>query len=133
MEALKTAIVGCGKVGQLHAKALSQLSESVFVAVCDMDLRRVKQFAAQYGVKGYHDVEEMIAKSGVEVLTVCTPHPLHAESAIKAAKAGVHVLIEKPLASSLQDCDEILRAGKEGGVRIGTMCHPGVGGHVWLA
>jgi predicted dehydrogenase len=120
MEALRTAIVGCGKVGHLHAKALSRLSESMFVAVCDTDLQRAQQFAAEYEVKAYQDVEEMIASSRVESLTVCTPHPLHAEPAVKAANAGVHVLIEKPLASSLQDCDAILNAAKRSGVKIGT-------------
>ena len=120
MEALRTAVVGCGKVGHLHAKALSRLSESVFVAVCDTDLQRAQQFAAEYKVKAYRDVEDMMASSGVEALTVCTPHPLHAEPAVKAANAGVHVLIEKPLASSLQDCDAILNAAKRSGVRIGT-------------
>ena len=122
METLRTAIVGCGKVGHLHAKALSRLSESVFVAVCDTNLQRAQQFAAEYKVKAYQDVEDMIASSGVEALTVCTPHPLHAEPAIMAANAGVHVLIEKPLASSLQDCDAILNAAKRSGVRIGTTC-----------
>jgi len=122
MEALRTAIVGCGKVGHLHAKALSRLSESMFVAVCDTDLQRAQQFAAEYEVKAYQDVEEMIASSRVESLTVCTPHPLHAEPAVKAANAGVHVLIEKPLASSLQDCDAILNAAKRSGVKIGTTC-----------
>ena len=122
METLRTAIVGCGKVGHLHAKALSRLSESVFVAVCDTNLQRAQQFAAEYKVKAYQDVEDMIASSGVESLTVCTPHPLHAEPAILAANAGVHVLIEKPLASSLQDCDAILNAAKRSGVRIGTTC-----------
>lgn len=121
MEALRTAVVGCGKVGHLHAKALSRLSESIFVAVCDTDLQRARQFAAEYNVEAYHDVEEMITKSRVESLTVCTPHPLHAEPAIKAAHAGVHVLIEKPLASSLEDCDAIINAGKTSGVRIGTI------------
>jgi predicted dehydrogenase len=122
MEALRTAIVGCGKVGHLHAKALSRLSESVFVAVCDTNLQRAQQFAAEYKVKAYQDVEDMIAGSRVESLTVCTPHPLHAEPAVRAANAGVHVLIEKPLASSLQDCDAILNAAKRSGVKIGTMC-----------
>ena len=121
MRALRTAVVGCGKVGHLHAKALSRLSESVFVAVCSRNLQRAKQFAAQYNVEAYNDVEEMIAKSRVEALTVCTPHPQHAEPAVKAAQAGVHVLIEKPLASSLEDCDAIINAGRKKGVRIGTV------------
>jgi predicted dehydrogenase len=122
MEALKTGLVGCGKVGHLHAKALSRLPESRFVAACDSDFQRAQQFAAEYKVQAYRDVEEMIAQSELESLNVCTPHPLHADSAVKAAQAGVHVLIEKPLASSLEDCDAILDAANKRGVKIGTVC-----------
>jgi len=121
MLALKTAIVGCGKVGHLHAKALSRTPESAFVAACGRDLGRTQQFAAAYSVKAYNDVEEMIAREGVQALTICTPHPLHALHAVKAAKAGVHVLIEKPLASSLADCDAILQAATENGVKVGMV------------
>ena len=121
MLALKTAIVGCGKVGHLHAKALSRAPESEFVAACGRDLARTEQFATAYNVKAYCDVEEMIAREGVQALTICTPHPLHALHATKAAKAGVHVLIEKPLASSLEDCDAILNAAKEHGVKVGMI------------
>jgi predicted dehydrogenase len=121
MEALKTAIVGCGKVGHLHAQALSRAPESVFVAACGRDLKKAETFAAAYKVKAYVDVEEMIAREGVQALTVCTPHPLHALPAVKAAKAGVHVLIEKPLASSLKDCDAILQAAKANGVKVGMV------------
>lgn len=122
MRTLKTAIVGCGKVGHLHAKALKSLPESVFAAVCDVDLQRAQEFGNMYDVQAYQDVEEMIAKSDVDALTVCTPHPFHTEPAVKAAGAGVHVLIEKPLASSLQDCDRIISAGKKTGIKIGVMC-----------
>ena len=122
METLKTGLVGCGKVGHLHAKALSRLPESRFLAACDSDFQRAQQFAAEYKVKAYRKVEEMIAQSGLESLNVCTPHPLHVDPAVKAAKAGVHVLIEKPLASSLQDCDAILNAAKKSGAKIGTVC-----------
>ena len=121
MEALKTAIVGCGKVGHLHARALSRAPESVFVAACGRDLARTEKFAAAYNVKAYCDVEEMIAREGVQALTICTPHPLHAFHAVKVAKAGVHILIEKPLASSLQDSDAILNAAKENGVKVGMV------------
>ncbi len=122
MRALRTAVVGCGKVGHLHAKALSRLPQSVFVAACSRNLQRATQFADQYNIEAYCDVEEMISKSGVEALTVCTPHPQHAGPAVKAANAGVHVLIEKPLASSLADCDAIINAGKKSGAKIGTVC-----------
>jgi predicted dehydrogenase len=121
MEALKTAIVGCGKVGHLHAQALSRAPESVFVAACDRDGARTESFAAAYNVKAYCDVEEMIAREGVQALAICTPHPLHALHAVKAARAGVHVIIEKPLASTLADCDAILDAAKERGVKVGMV------------
>ncbi len=121
MLALKTAIVGCGKVGHLHAKALSRAPESAFTAVCGRDLKRTIAFAAQYKVKHYVDVDEMIAREGIQALTICTPHPVHALHAVKAARAGVHVLIEKPLASTLADCDAILQAGRENHVKIGMV------------
>jgi UDP-N-acetyl-2-amino-2-deoxyglucuronate dehydrogenase len=121
METLRTAIVGCGKVGHLHAKGLSRALESRFVAACGRDLARTEKFAAEYHVKAYCDFEEMIAREGVQALTICTPHPLHALHAIKAAQAGVHALIEKPLASSLEDCDAILQAAKAHGVKIGMI------------
>jgi len=121
MDALKTALVGCGKVGHLHAKALSRAPESVFVAACGRDLACTEKFAAAYNVKAYQDVEEMISREGVQALTICTPHPLHALHAVKAAKARVHVLIEKPLASSLEDCDAILQAARENGVKVGII------------
>jgi predicted dehydrogenase len=121
METLRTAIVGCGKVGHLHAKALARAPESTFVAACGRDPARTGTFAAAYNVRPYCDVEEMIAREGVQALAICTPHPVHALHAVKAARAGVHVIIEKPLASTLEDCDAILNAAKENGVKVGMI------------
>jgi predicted dehydrogenase len=121
MEKVKTAIVGCGKVGHLHAKALKIVLESDFVAACGRDLARTEAFSSVYNVKAYCDVEEMIAREGIQALAICTPHPLHALHAVKAANAGVHVIIEKPLASTLADCDAILNAAKEHGVKVGMI------------
>jgi predicted dehydrogenase len=122
MSKIRTAIIGCGKVGHLHAAALATLPESEFVAVCGRSPEKAETFARQYKVAGYTDVAEMIAKSGVEAVVICTPHPEHAAPTIAAARAGVHVLVEKPLASNLADCDAMLAAGKAGGAVIGTVC-----------
>ena len=121
MPSLRTALVGCGKVGHLHAKALCNAPESTLVAACGRDLKKTEAFAAAYNVKAYTDVEEMIAREGVQALTICTPHPLHALHAVKAARAGVHILVEKPLASNLKDCDAILTAARESGVKVGMV------------
>lgn len=121
MEKLKTGIVGCGKVGDFHAKAYDILPQSQFTAVCDANMERARAFAERYGVKAYTDVTEMCRAERLDVISVCTPHPLHAAPAVAAADCGCHVLVEKPLASSLADCDAILAAEKRNHVTIGTM------------
>ena len=98
---LKTGIIGCGKVGDFHAKAYAQLENSEFTAVCDANLERAKAFAERYNVHAYSDIAEMIQKEHLNVVSVCTPHPIHCDPAVTAAENGCNVLIEKPLASSL--------------------------------
>jgi UDP-N-acetyl-2-amino-2-deoxyglucuronate dehydrogenase len=121
MNRVRTAIVGCGKVGPIHAQALASLAESDFVAACDVDLPRAVAFASRYGVRPYDDVPRMLEESDVQALLIGTPHPQHAQSAIRAAKAGVHVLVEKPLAASLQDCDAILAAARQHAIKLGVI------------
>jgi predicted dehydrogenase len=121
MEKVKTAIIGCGKVSDLHAAALKQAPESQFVAVYSRNAEKAKQYGEKYGVKGFSDIREMIA-SGVQAVTVCTPHPAHRDAAVVAAGAGAHVLVEKPMASTLQDCDDMLAAAKKANVKLGVVC-----------
>lgn len=121
MEKLKTGIIGCGKVGDFHAKAFEALENSEFTAVCDNNIERARAFANRYGVKAYDDIEAMIRECGLDVVSICTPHPLHANPTVIAADCGCNVLIEKPLASSLEDCDRIIEAGDRNHVTIGTM------------
>jgi UDP-N-acetyl-2-amino-2-deoxyglucuronate dehydrogenase len=121
MSIVRTALVGCGKVGQIHAAALASLGESQFVAVCDQDPHRAADFAQRYGVAGYSDVDVMLRQAGVQAVLVCTPHPLHAEPVIAAARAGAHALVEKPLAANLDDCDAMLAAARQHGTRLGVI------------
>jgi UDP-N-acetyl-2-amino-2-deoxyglucuronate dehydrogenase len=121
MNRLRTALVGCGKVGRIHAQALATLAESEFVAACDVDSGRAESFAASFGVKPYDDVSRMLGESGAQAICIATPHPLHAEPALLAAEAGVHVLVEKPLAASLEDCDLMLEAARRRGITLGVI------------
>ena len=122
MRKLRTALVGCGKVGHLHAAALQRLPESEFVGVCARSPEKAGAFAEKYHVAAFTDVTEMIAQAKVEAICICTPHPQHAAPTIAAARAGVHVLVEKPLASSLADCDAMLAAARENKTILGTFC-----------
>lgn len=121
MKKLKTGIIGCGKVGDFHAKAFANLPASEFTAVCDASEERAQAFAARYGVKAYTDVESMCRAEKLDVVSVCTPHPLHANPAVTAADCGCNVLVEKPLAANLADCDAMLAAERRNHVTIGTM------------
>jgi UDP-N-acetyl-2-amino-2-deoxyglucuronate dehydrogenase len=122
MERVKTGIIGCGKGAHLHARALQNLPESVFTAVYSRNSVKTRDFAEQYGVTACSGLEEMAAVAGVEAVVICTPHPVHAETAIRAAQAGMHLLVEKPLAASLEDCDGIIATAKYCGVTLGTIC-----------
>jgi UDP-N-acetyl-2-amino-2-deoxyglucuronate dehydrogenase len=121
MDRVRTALVGCGKVGQIHTQALGSLAESELVGVCDVDGARASAFSAQYGGRPFSDVPTMLRESGAQAICIGTPHPLHAEPAIQAAEAGVHVLVEKPLAASLEDCDAMIAAARRHGVKLGVI------------
>jgi predicted dehydrogenase len=121
MVRLRTALVGCGKVGGTHAQALHTLAESEFVAACDVDAQRAASFAERFGVRPYTDVARMLEESRVQALCIATPHPLHAEPTIRAAKTGVNVLVEKPMAASLDDCDAMLAAARQSAVKLGVI------------
>ena len=118
---IRTAIIGAGKVGHLHAKALGALAESEFVAVCSRNAERAAAFAQQYNVKPYTDIATMIRDVRVQAVVICTPHPAHAAPALEAARAGAHILIEKPLASDLKDCDAMITATQSARVKLGVI------------
>ena len=122
MRKVKTAVIGCGKVGHFHALAYQRCENSELVACMDGQAERARDFAAQYGVKSYTDIETLVRESGAEAVSICVPHPIHAAVAVECCRLGLHVAIEKPLAASLADCDAILQAADEAGVTGTTIC-----------
>jgi predicted dehydrogenase len=121
VDRIRTAIVGCGKVGDTHAKALQSLDQSRFVAVCDATAARAEAFAARYGVRAFSDLEEMLDTGEIEMISICTPHWTHPDLAVACAEAGVHPLIEKPMAVDLQGCDRAIAAADRAGVKLGVV------------
>jgi predicted dehydrogenase len=116
---VRVGLVGCGKVGTIHAAVLRSMPEAVLVGVFDVLPERAAGFAATYGTRPFSDLETLLRE--VEAVVIGTPHPLHAEPAIRAAEAGVHVLVEKPMAATLPDCDAMLAAACQAGVRLGVI------------
>lgn len=105
---LRIALIGPGKVAHLHARATQQTPDVQLLAVCGRNGQKTADFASQYGIKPYTDVAEMVSREGIDVCVVLTPHPNHRDPTIAALEAGAHVLVEKPLAASLEDCDAMI-------------------------
>lgn len=118
---LRTAIIGCGKVGHTHAIGYQRLPAAELVAVCDVSIDRAQTYGEKYGVMAYDDIDQMIYSTKIDLISICTPHPLHVGAIQKAAAAGMHVLTEKPLASDLQDCDLAIGACEENKVKLGVI------------
>ena len=121
MKNYKVAILGCGKVAHLHAKAIDNLPNATLSAVWSRTHATAETFAGLYGAKPCGDIQTMIRENGIDLVVVCNPHPFHREVAVEAARAGAHVLVEKPLASTLNDCDAIIDACMLAGVRLGVI------------
>ena len=118
---LRTALVGCGKVAGTHALAYQALPNSEFVAACDVSQERAAAFGAKFHVNGYTDLEEMLAREKVDVLSICTQHTQHPAAVEAAAAAGVHAISEKPLAIDLVSCDRAIEAARAAGIKLGVV------------
>jgi len=121
MTKLRSAIIGCGKMAQVHAQALKNIAETELVAVQSRSAEKAAATAARFGVKAYTDIAEMIQQEQVQVVVICTPHPAHREGAIIAMQNGAHVLTEKPLAVSLADCDAMMEAAAQYNKQLGMV------------
>lgn len=121
MKKIRVGVIGCGKVGHCHARAYRALPGCELAACCNHNLARAEEFGRAYGIPAFDSVREMIEKADIGAVSVCTPHPAHAAPAVEAARAGAHILVEKPLATTLGDCDEILGAVRASGVAGGVV------------
>ncbi len=121
IQPVRTALLGCGKVARIHARAFTTLAQSDFVAVCDPTAEKAEALARQFGVAAYTNLEAMLGEAAPQMISICTPHPSHAEGVVAAAQHGVHALVEKPLAADLRGCDQAIDACHRHGVKLGVV------------
>lgn len=121
MKTYNVAILGCGKVAHLHAKAIENLPDARLAGVWSRSETTAKAFAAQYKTTFYTEISELVKIEKIDLAIVCTPHPFHLEPVLEAAKAGANVLVEKPLASTLEDSDKMISACRNAGVKLGVI------------
>ena len=115
---IRFGIVGPGKVAQLHADALGRIPDARLAAVAGRDESRAAVLAAPHHARVDSSLEALIERGGVDAVILCTPHPLHAEAAAAAARAGLHVVVEKPMALHPADAERMLDAATEAGVLL---------------
>jgi len=115
------SIAGCGKVAHLHAKAIKNIENARLKGVWSRTPETARQFASLYNTRAYGDIGHMVVENETDLVIVCTPHPFHRQPAVEAAAAGAHVLVEKPLAADLHDCDAIINACRTRYVKLGVV------------
>jgi predicted dehydrogenase len=121
MKTIGIGIIGTGSIAAKHVLAINELHDAELVAVCHHD--PIKAAAAEnvFGVPGYSDIQEFLDHPGLDVVCICTPSGVHLEPALAAAKAGKHVLIEKPLEVSLGRADELIEACESNHVKLAVI------------
>ena len=121
---LGCAVIGAGVMGACHARVWSELPNTRLVSVYDLDAARAAGVAERYGGEAVSSVEEAIGREDVALVSVCTPDDSHLEACLAAARSHKHLLVEKPLASTLSDADAILAAVSTAGITamVGHIC-----------
>ncbi|HJV46670.1 MAG TPA: Gfo/Idh/MocA family oxidoreductase [Bacillota bacterium] len=118
------AIIGCGHIAKKHIEAINSIKNANLIAFCDTNPERLREFTETYAVPGYLSISELINNQPeLHVINICTPSGIHAPLAIHAANAKKHIIVEKPIALTLEDADRIINSCKENGVKLGVV-HP---------
>ncbi|MGG1555202.1 Gfo/Idh/MocA family protein [Paenibacillus ferrarius] len=115
----KIAVIGAGHNAEGHLKAMRELRDQLKpVAVADIRLDRAELLSDAAGITAYTDYREMVMREEPDIVVITLPHHLHKEAAVFCAEAGCHVLLEKPMALNVQECNEIMDAVRHSSVRL---------------
>jgi predicted dehydrogenase len=119
MKTWNFGIVGAGLIADFHARALAEISKAKLVGCCDTIPTRAKTLADKYSCQAFEGYEQMLESGQIDAVTIATPSGAHMEPAIAAAKAGKHVICEKPLEITLERIDAMIDAHKRAGTLLG--------------
>jgi UDP-N-acetyl-2-amino-2-deoxyglucuronate dehydrogenase len=112
-------ILGAGLVSPFHANAVIHSQGGKLAGICDMSKERADKLAAQFSVKAFYSLEDMLSDPAIDIVNICLPNHLHHDAVLKCAAAGKHVLTEKPPAMTLRETDEMIEACRKAGVKFG--------------
>jgi UDP-N-acetyl-2-amino-2-deoxyglucuronate dehydrogenase len=115
------AILGPGKVAHTHAQVLANIPGAQLVAVCGRNPERTQAFASTHQARAWTDYAAVLEQPDVHAVVICTPHPQHADQAILAMRAGKHVLVEKPMATTPEDCARMIETANAHQRKLGII------------
>jgi len=117
-QSFRIGLTGCGRISKNHFDAIARVDGLTLAAVCDIDAERAKRAGEAQGVPSYRTLDELLQVGQCDVIAICTPSGLHSAHGIAAARAGKHVVTEKPMAISLAQADDLVRACDDAGVHL---------------
>jgi predicted dehydrogenase len=119
MNPIRVAIVGCGRISDLHQLGYRDRTDARILAVCDTNLTRARKKAREWGAeKVYTDYQQLLNDKQVDLVELLTPHHLHCPMTVQAAQAGKHISVQKPMALSALEADQMITAAKAAGVML---------------
>jgi predicted dehydrogenase len=116
MDPLNVGVIGVGHLGSLHAKMYSQISSVNFVGVYDVDLKRAETLAAEFGVKAFSTLDDLLSQ--VEAVSIATVTQSHYDVAMQVIKRGVHLLIEKPITATIEQAKAVTERAATKGLKL---------------
>jgi len=120
---MNVGLIGCGRVAHIHMKAYQGIKKAKVVAVADVDVNRAKTFAETYKIeKVFSDYKELFELKDIGFVDICTPTATHEPIVCEAAKAGINVLVEKPLGRNSRECERIVEDARKHGIKV-CVCH----------
>jgi len=117
----KVGVIGVGVIGKLHLDVMKEIQEAEPIAVVDTRKEEAQAAASKYQIRWYSDYIDMIERERPDIVSVCLPHSLHCKVVCDAARAGINVLVEKPMAISVKQADQMIAAARKSGVKLGVV------------
>ena len=114
-------IIGCGMIADYHARAIAEIPNARLVATCSRSEERARKLAETHDADWTTDLDRLLVRDDLDVVTICTPSGAHLDVALAAARARKHIIVEKPLEITLDRCDEIINAARGAGVKLATV------------
>jgi predicted dehydrogenase len=117
-QVVNVGVIGVGWFGNFHSRIYDYMAGSNLVGVYDLDQKKVEGLASDLGVIGYKSLDQMLSDDSIEAVSICVKDQFHLEPVIAACNAGKHIFLEKPLALTLEECDQIIEASKDADIKL---------------